>query len=60
MSDTERSAAERLDSVLARMDDRQRELFIVRGEGFVDGYKHGRADSSPVPIQPGNPAQNGS
>ena len=46
MSKQELTMAERLDAMLSRMTDRQRELFLARGEGLVEGYKMGKAESA--------------
>lgn len=43
MSKQEQSMAERLDAMLSMMTDRQREIFLARGEGLVEGYKMGKA-----------------
>lgn len=48
MSELETTRVKRLDAMLAQMTDRQLELFIARGEGIVEGYKMGKAESAPV------------
>lgn len=49
MSEQEKTTAERIDSLLSRMSDRQQEVFLARGEGFVEGYKAGKQDAATVP-----------